>query len=78
MAETNSFSAGQSKRYLLKGELLLLLLVILESEALSTRIQIFLNPPLFFVDSRISTSTHIRIQIEFAHPHVSDRCPGSL
>ena len=45
--------------YLLKGELLQLLLVILESEVLSTRIQIFLNPHLFFW-----------IQ-EFSHPHVS-------
>ena len=25
----------------------------------------------FFPDSKISTSTHIRIQIEFAHPRVS-------
>ena len=38
---------------------------------------IFESAP-FFLDSRISTSTHICIQIEFAHPHVSDRCPDSL
>ena len=32
----------------------------------------------FFPDSQISTSTRIRIQIKFAHPHVSDTNPDSL
>ena len=32
----------------------------------------------FFPDSKISTSTRIRIEIEFARPHVSDMYPDSL
>ena len=32
----------------------------------------------FFRDSKISTSRRIRIQIGFAHPHVSDTYPDSL
>ena len=40
-------------------------------KASSTRISIIFNPQIFFRDSKISTSTCIRIQIEFARPQVS-------
>ena len=32
----------------------------------------------FFPDSKMSTSTRIRIQIEFVDPHVPDTYPDSL
>ena len=38
----------------------------------------FLIRNFFFPDSKISTSARIRIQIEFACPHVSDRYSDSL
>ena len=38
----------------------------------------FRNRNFFFPESKISTSTRIRIYIEFARPHVSDTYPDSL